>query len=388
MKEIGRLRPTPSVLIITWIFLAAAPGMLMLSCSCGAWEPEHVPYPFNRYLSWSPDGSKIAFESTRSETEWKHNQVWVVKADGTGLAQLTNQQYGAGAPVWSRDGAHVYFIRWDENGKTDIWRVAADGSNPERVTSTSYDESEFGISPDGTRFVVHTERGIQVYTIDGSPESYVAASGSDGEPDWAPDGTKIVFIREGNVWTRNVDLTGLTQLTTGDYYEWTPRWSPDGTRVVFSSNRLGPRQLWLIAPDGTGLQRVMSDAAEPSSVGDDDPAWSPDSSKVAFVRDDGQSCDLWVVNANGTGLTRITHNVAELSFDPDGGTYTGPQTVTITCATPGATVRYTTDGTEPTESSTQYTGPITVAQSLTLKAKAWKTDYFPSYVKTADYVIE
>ena len=370
------------------VFVVTVLAALLLSSSCDAWEAEHVPYPFNRYLSWSPDGSRIAFESTRSETQWKDNQVWVVKADGTELTQLTNEQYGAGAPIWSRDGAHVYFIRWDENDTTDIWRVAADGSNREQVSHTNYDEFSFAISPDGTELVVDTERGIQIYTIAGAPDRYVAASGWDDDPDWAPDGTKIVFIRKGNVWIRNVDLTGLTQLTTGDYYEWTPRWSPDGTRIVFSSDRLGPQQLWFIAPDGTGLQRVMSDAAEPSSVGDDDPAWSRDGSKVAFVRDDGQSCDLWVVNTNGTGLTRLTHNVTQLAFDPDGGTYTGTQTVTISCATPGVTIRYTTDGSDPTETSTEYTEPVTVDHSLTLKAKAWKTDWFPSNVKSADYVIE
>ena len=76
------------------------------------------------------------------------------------------------------------------------------------------------------------------------------------------------------------------------------------------------------------------------------------------------------------------------AFDPDGGTYQSPQSVSITCATQGTTIRYTTDGTTPTESSTEYTSPVAVNTSLTLKAKAWKTDYVPSGVKTAIYELK
>jgi len=76
------------------------------------------------------------------------------------------------------------------------------------------------------------------------------------------------------------------------------------------------------------------------------------------------------------------------SCNPDGGTYQSAQNVTISSATSGATIRYTTDGTTPTESSTQYTSPVAVNNSLALKAKAWKTDYLPSNVKTAEYELK
>ena len=369
---------------------AVACGVLMafsiLVCSpqCVAWQEDPVVYDSNRYPCWSSDGTKIAFESLASG----RNQIWVVNTDGSSLAQLTNEPYGAGGPVWGRDGQHVYFIRWDDDHRTDIWRVSADGSNPERVTSTDYNEFSFAISPDGAKLVADTQRGILIYSISGAADTYVAASGEDADPDWAPDGTKVVFIRKGNVWKRNVDLTGLTQLTDAECSDETPHWSPSGTPIVFSSDRLPPRKLWRVAPDGTGLQRVMSDANEPDTVADLYPAWSPDGSRIAFARDDGESCDIWVVNADGTGLSRLTCQVATPTFDPDGGTYTGSQSVTIACATAGATIRYTTDGTVPTETSPVYTEPITIESSLTLKARAWKAGWFPSHVKSAEYVIE
>ena len=74
------------------------------------------------------------------------------------------------------------------------------------------------------------------------------------------------------------------------------------------------------------------------------------------------------------------------TFSPDGGTYTSPQSVTISCATDGATIYYTIDGTTPTASSTPYTEPITVSESLTLMAIAVKDDE-QSSVATASFVI-
>jgi len=82
-----------------------------------------------------------------------------------------------------------------------------------------------------------------------------------------------------------------------------------------------------------------------------------------------------------------TGTVATPTFSPDGGTYTSAVTVTIGCANPGATIRYTTDGSDPTENSPLYTGPVVISTTTTLKAKAWKTGWDPSAIKSADYVM-
>jgi len=75
------------------------------------------------------------------------------------------------------------------------------------------------------------------------------------------------------------------------------------------------------------------------------------------------------------------------AFSPGGGTYSSPQTVSITSGTSGAVIRYTTDGSEPTTSSTVYGTPVTVDVSQTLKAKAWAPGYTPSNVSTAVYTL-
>lgn len=79
--------------------------------------------------------------------------------------------------------------------------------------------------------------------------------------------------------------------------------------------------------------------------------------------------------------------VAKPEFIPDGGTLTPGSQVTITCATPGAEIYYTADGSEPTADSQPYTVPVTVNHSCTLKAIAIKEGMDPSEVASATYLV-
>src|SRR3989449_945062 len=79
----------------------------------------------------------------------------------------------------------------------------------------------------------------------------------------------------------------------------------------------------------------------------------------------------------------IVLKVATPTISPAGGTYSGGQTVTLSDATSGATIYYTTDGSTPTTASTRYTGPIAVSQTTTLKAMAAASGIADSDVASA-----
>ena len=70
------------------------------------------------------------------------------------------------------------------------------------------------------------------------------------------------------------------------------------------------------------------------------------------------------------------------------GTYNEEQSVTLSCLTDGATIRYTTDGTDPTAGSTAYSSAITVDRSMTLKAKAFKGGLTDSEIASATYTLK
>ena len=80
--------------------------------------------------------------------------------------------------------------------------------------------------------------------------------------------------------------------------------------------------------------------------------------------------------------------VSAPTFSPKAGSYTSAQSVTINTTTSGAAIRYTTDGSTPTETAgTLYSGPITVSTNLIIKAIAYKTGLTDSAVTLATYTL-
>ena len=87
----------------------------------------------------------------------------------------------------------------------------------------------------------------------------------------------------------------------------------------------------------------------------------------------------WTAYGEGTPM------VATPIFTPVGGNYYSPQSVSISTTTPGAAIYYTTDGSDPANTSTKYTNPIVVSTNQTIKAKAYAIGFDPSSIGSATY---
>jgi hypothetical protein len=78
---------------------------------------------------WSPDGRKIAFDSTVEGQA----EIYTVNADGGPAARITNHPGLDAVPTWSRDGSWIYFTS-DRTGERQIWKVPAEGGSAVQVT--------------------------------------------------------------------------------------------------------------------------------------------------------------------------------------------------------------------------------------------------------------
>jgi TolB protein len=68
-----------------------------------------------------------------------------------------------------------------------------------------------------------------------------------------------------------------------------PAWSPDGRRIAFTSARDGNHEVYVVNSDGTGLERLTTNADR-----DDFATWHPDGKRLLTVAERGGACDLWL----------------------------------------------------------------------------------------------
>ncbi len=222
----------------------------------------------DRHAAWSPDGSQIAFVSTRSGTRAK---VYVMEPNGenqTQLFELPGTSFGAYDPAWTPDGAQVA-VHADAFGNFEIWSVTLEDEAPVRLTFAGDIDKEPSFSPDGTQIAYASRRDgfYDLYTLDLTdpelqPVRLTELPQNEEHPEWSPDGQQIVFqagsgaIREAAIYVINVDGTGLTALTEGGFAT-TPAWSPDGEWIAFAWDRDGTdSEIYIMRRDGSDLRQL------------------------------------------------------------------------------------------------------------------------------------
>jgi TolB protein len=167
--------------------------------------------------SISPDGMTIAFEG-KLDMGTAPDIFTVPMAGGT-PTRLTTAGANDGGPVWSPDGATIYFVS-NRSGMYDIWAMNADGTNQHAITTNAGVLGHAAVSPDGAsiayaRLVSGMISGIVVRNLSSGMERTVSMQ-NDSEPSWSHDGSQLAItsLRSGNPEVYVIDATSGAVLTT------------------------------------------------------------------------------------------------------------------------------------------------------------------------------
>ena len=309
------------------------------------------------------------------------------------------------------------------------------------ATSTLMPSAASAQTTSAIAFTSYRDGAARVYAVNAGgsavrPLTQTPAAAYEGSPAYSPDGRRIVYTC-GNfeLCLANADGSAPVRLTTNDWprelrYDTSPTWSPDGATIAFVRTVAGKDEIWLVAPDGSGLRKLAVPAgvnASPSfssdsrliafehaedetEAGDDfpessdsavyvigvdgsglrklsgkgiaasDPAWSPDGTRIAFTRSfEEDESQIHVVNADGSNrrrLTSRTSNADGAAWSPDSTriafSSVRPSGASLyhVAATGGRSVRLTTGAGPDLEPAWQPAGAPTPAGQLAPPAVA------------------
>jgi len=256
------------------------------------------------------DGT-LLFQSNRQGIDGDTNyEVYAIKPDGSDLRQLTiTQGFDNEMPRWSPDGSKIAFMS-TRDGNAEIYVMNANGSGVTRLTNDPGNDEYPSWSPDGKRIVFDcdTSGTPNIYTMDasdgGNVEALTADTMTNVWPVWSPDGTRIAFMRDttGNAKYNIVVMdnggNNRRQLTNETGLAGSPAWSPDGTQIAFAIEvPAGSLNIFTMGSDGSG--RLQLTHATDQTLG---PSWSPGGGRLAY----SVNGDVYVMNKDGSKQTYIT----------------------------------------------------------------------------------
>ena len=274
--------------------------------------------------------------------------LWLVAPDGSEPRQLTDAVHVIW-PVWSPDRSQIAFLAPDPDdpmGNVSLYRIAVDGSTPERLVDGVSAHAAPSWSPDGTRIAYTSFAGydpvyesgaisVRVFDVESGKETDLTGATYPlaFNPSWSPDGSQIAFIVKhqglgerpqhapGDVMVANLGRLDdeFENVTNGAVRDvWSVSWSPRDDELLLYS-LFG--QTWYEPPStsirvlnrATGEIDQLAGLEERPTM----PVWSPDGTRFAFT---AKETSIVVANSSGN-LHELEADEAlsgEITWSPDG----------------------------------------------------------------------
>ncbi len=332
----------------------------------------------NDQLNTSADfGSTFA----RWTMTWEDGHVVCknVRYPGRTLQFCTNDQYFRCVTTVRKDAASVTLYRGDESSLWYTTNLSSSSPEPETVAAPT-------ITPDGGTFrdaqtvtiTCATEGADIYYTTDGSVPTVSAALYSGPITLTETATIKAIAVKDGMTASAVVSAAFVKEAAPDTVAA--PTITPDGG--TFKDSQI---VTITCATEGAAIY-YTTDGSVPtasSTLYSGPITLTADATVKAIAVKDGMAASEVVTAAFTREVTPET--AATPVIAPSGGTFKDSQSVTITCATEGAAIYYTTDGSTPTTSATLYSGPITLTATAIMKAIAVKDGMADSLVASATF---
>lgn len=278
-----------------------------------------------REFLWSPDHRNLAITAGYVNSL----ELSVMRADGTGRVELTDDFMLDEGAAWSPDSRRIVFASHNYRRSTPMQLkvVSASGGRAKWITRGKFDSTHPDWSPDGERIVYARYRigspivgSIEMIEPDGgNRRTLVSAKALFEYPQFSPDGRKVLYrkyLDEADardlfvVGSRGGRAKRLTRHPRGVVSDF--QWSPDGRKIAYETTGYsGWTELRVMNADGSRNRRIVRHFGLGVTLS---PSWSPDSSLVVYQLpyrpyDPDVSrllSDVWVAAADGSCAQAIT----------------------------------------------------------------------------------
>ena len=282
------------------LIFSALGALMVIAIGILVWQAtRHRVYYFNP--DWSPDGSKIVFESTRDGKF----AIYTIQVDGSDLRKLTNAFANDEQARWSPDGQQIVFFS-DRDGHEQLYLMNHDGSQQRRLTNADAQDFNPTYSPQGDQIAFMSSppgygqfHDIFVVRTDGTGRTRLTDQTADFMgPRWSPNGAGILFVRgaksrfpahnSDEIFVMKNDGSQAVNLTNNNVRDYHACWSKDGQTIYFLSEREGTKHVYAMNADGSGVHKV----ADGSIVSD--PTISPDGKYFAYTKEVNGKTGLYI----------------------------------------------------------------------------------------------